>query len=352
MNPDLRRLGVSSFFTQQLSLEEYESCRLARIIEIQRSHVVASDGGDNYSITLGGAWFKGDPEQRPTVGDWVLLDNRGQKIIRLLERKSVFKRVTAGNKSDIQLIAANIDTLFIVTSCNEEFSESRLERYLAVALEAGVDPVVILTKADLCDNSEHYQHRVEAMRSNIPVVEVNATDIDSLDGIRNWLSFGSTVALVGSSGVGKSTLVNSLSDENRTQTGNIRQQDAKGRHTTSFRSLHRLPEGGILLDVPGIRELKVAHLESSLDTVFDDIDSIAEQCKYANCVHNDEPGCAVRTAIDEGRLDPRRLSNFKKLALEEARNTASLAQQRMRERKFSKAAKRHVALKQKSGKLK
>ncbi|MFT5113779.1 MAG: ribosome biogenesis GTPase [Parasphingorhabdus sp.] len=350
MKPSLLNLGLSPFFTQQLMADEIEHTQFARIIEVQRSHVVASDGAAQWPITLGGAWFKERSEDRPTVGDWVLLNHLGDKILRLLDRKSIFKRIAAGNKVGVQLIAANVDTLFILTSCNEDFSESRLERYLSLADEAGVDPVIVLTKADLSLDPDHYLDRVKALAEEIPVKVVNATDVESLNGLLSWVTSGSTVALVGSSGVGKSSIVNSLSGTTLTATGSIREQDSKGKHTTSFRSLHCLPDGGILLDVPGMRELKVAELDSSIGSVFDDVEAFAAQCKYSNCGHNEEPNCAVRSAIDSGAMDQRRLLNYRKLILEEARNTASLAKQRSQGRQFGKSVKQHLALKKNLGK--
>lgn len=283
--------------------------------------------------------------QRPTVGDWLLLDEPHVKILRLLERKSIFQRVAAGTRVEVQLIAANIDTLFIVTSCNDEFEESRLERYVALAVEAGVDPVVILTKADLSGEAESYVDRVRTVSIDLPVEIVNALDPDTLSGAMAWVKKGSTVALVGSSGVGKSTLVNSLAGSHLVETGAIREQDAKGRHTTSYRSLHRLSGGGLLLDVPGMRELKVAELDTALAEVFADIATLAKQCRFRDCDHDDEPGCAVREAVSAGQIDERRLGNYKKLVLEESRNTASIAEQRHRDRQFGKTIKAHLELK-------
>ncbi|NOX70593.1 MAG: ribosome small subunit-dependent GTPase A [Gammaproteobacteria bacterium] len=345
LNAELTDLGLTPFFTQQLSGDELEQYSLARVTEVQRSHIIVSDGIHERSITLGSTWYQQSASRRPTVGDWVLLNHANEKIQRLLKRKSVFRRVAAGTRIEVQLIAANIDTLFIVTSCNEEFEESRLERYLALAAETNVDPVIILTKADLADEAESYRERVRAIGADLPVEIVNALDVDSLSGTKAWVRRGSTVALVGSSGVGKSTLVNSLAGRKRMDTGSIREQDAKGRHTTSYRSLHRLPGGGLLLDVPGMRELKVAELDTALAEVFSDIDSLAEQCRFRDCDHNDEPGCAVRAAVASGDIDARRLRNYRKLVLEESRNTASIAEQRQRDRQFGKSIKAHLDLK-------
>jgi ribosome biogenesis GTPase len=348
MNENLTNLGLSPFFTQQLSMDELDF--LVRVIEVQRSHIVVSDGTDEWKIALGGVWFKLAREHRPTVGDWVLLDESRDRILRLLERKSVFKRVAAGNKVDMQLLAANVDTLFIVTSCNEEFNESRLERYLALAIEAGVDPVVILTKADLTEDVETYRERVKSISPDISVDSINATDPSTFKTLKAWVTPGSTVALVGSSGVGKSTILNSLSETQRAETGAIREQDSRGRHTTSFRSLHRLAGGGILLDVPGIRELKVAQLDTSLDDLFEDIDGLTKQCKFSDCSHQKEPGCAVLEAISNNTLDQRRFDNFQKLVEVEQKKSASLVDKKVKNRKFTRTIKQHLALKKKNNK--
>lgn len=349
MTPALLELGLSPFFTRQLSAEELANCHPARITEVQRSGVTASDGDAQWQLPLGGAWFKRPAEQRPTVGDWVLLDAGHQKLLRLLERKSVFTRPVAGNRSELQLIAANVDTLFVVTSCNEEFSESRLERYLALALEAGVEPVVVLSKADLCADADAYRQRAQNVSSSVPMELVNAQDPASLQRLGGWVSSGTTVALVGSSGVGKSTIVNSLARAALADTGAIREQDAKGRHTTTFRALHRLRGGGLLLDVPGIRELKIAEMDESLADLFADVEALTRLCKFSNCGHGSEPGCAVRLAISEGRLDPRRLSNYQKLLREDAHNSNSIAERRRYNKKFSKSVQAHIQMKRNRG---
>jgi len=348
MNTKLINLGLTPFFTQQLTVEEIECDRLARIIEAQKSRVIASDGAYEWAISLGGSWYQLTAEHRPTVGDWVLLNEQREKIVRLLERKSVFKRVAAGTKVEVQLIAANVDILFIVTSCNDEFKESRLERYLLLALEAGVDPVVVLTKADMTEDAESYSKRAQALQVGLPVEIVNGLDAETLRGVRSWVTNGTTVALVGSSGVGKSTIVNSLSGTQLMETGSIREQDAKGRHTTSYRALHSLPDGGLLIDVPGMRELKLAQLDTSLADVFADIETLAKQCRFSDCNHDKEPDCRVREAVSSGGLDERRLINYQKLVREEARNTSSLAEQRHRDRQFGKTIKQHLELKRKN----
>ncbi len=347
MNPALVDLGLSPFFTQQLAPEEAADDRLARVIEVQRGRIIVRDANRDFAVVLGGSWFQKPSEHRPTVGDWVLLDAEGEKISRLLDRKSIFSRLAAGSKTEVQLIAANVDTLFVVTSCNDDFNESRLERYLALALEAGVDPVIVITKADQSDNSQSFFERARSINAQVPVEVVDAREPASVEALLGWVTHGSTVALVGSSGVGKSTLVNTLSGSELTQTGGIREDDAKGRHTTSYRALYQLSGGGLLLDVPGMRELKVAELERSVAETFADIEQLAFSCRFSDCAHDREPGCAVQAAVRDGSLDERRLSNYSKLVEEEARQSLSLAELRQRERQFTKVVNQHVARKRK-----
>ena len=345
MDTALHDFGFVPFFAQQASLDEIERGRVGRVTEVQRSLIRVSDGSEDRPVVVGPEWSRAAPEQRPTVGDWVVLDEHCAKVERVLDRKSVFRRVAAGDRAEIQLIAANIDILFVVTSCNEEFKESRLERYLALAAEAGVMPVIVLTKTDLSADADAYAERARSVQPGVSVEAVNALDGTTLGGVRAWIERGSTVALVGSSGVGKSTLLNSLAESNLSATGAIREDDKKGRHTTSHRALHRLPGGGLLIDVPGIRELKVADVEAALATVFDDIETIASKCRFADCRHESEPGCAVRAAIESGDLDARRLRNYRKLLRENERNNASLAERRSQSRAFGKHCRQVMALK-------
>ncbi len=342
MNAELLELGLSPFFTQQLSFDEIEHGQLARVFQVQRSLLIVGNGSTTWSVSPGGNWFQMPAEERATVGDWLVLDSHGEKILRLLDRKSVFKRVAAGTKIDVQLMAANIDILFVVSSCNEDFNESRLERYLALAREAGVDPVIILTKADLTREAQEFRERAETVGGGSPVELVNALAPSSLASVKKWISKGTTIALAGSSGVGKSTLVNSLAGQILASTGNIREQDAKGRHTTTYRELFVLPAGGLLIDLPGIRELRLGEVGTGVNEVFDDIDVLARQCRFADCQHHDEPGCAVQLAIQAGTLDERRLKNYEKLAREDARHSATLAEQRQKDKAFGKMVKEHT----------
>lgn len=343
----LAALGWRQFFQQQVTLDESTTTRPARVIAVQRGSITVAEAAGERQLPLTGRWYALPVEARPAVGDWLLLDPSGTTVVRVLERMSVFTRVRAGAKADLQVIAANVDTLFVVTSCNDEFNPSRLERYFALALEAGVEPVVVLTKADLTDDKERFVAEVRRLRRNVSVECVDARDADHLDALKAWCRPGQTIALVGSSGVGKSTLVNSLSGHQLQATGAIREDDAKGRHTTSHRSLHMLPDGGLLLDSPGMRELKISDAESGVAQTFDDVVTLAAGCRFADCSHEEEPGCAVRAAIAAGSFDERRLRNYKKLLREQARHSETIAEQRHRTRQFARRVRRVVAEKHK-----
>jgi len=340
----LTDLGWRPFFQQQLSVEEAESMRVARVIEVQRGRIRIDDGSDERDVVLGGRWFQGDAETRPTVGDWVVLDAGNASVARVLDRESVFRRLVAGDRSDVQLIAANVDILFVVTSANEEFNVSRLERYLTLALDVGVQPVVVVTKVDLIATPDAFLEAAKSVRSGLPVELVNALDAATLAPVRAWCSRGQTVALLGSSGVGKSTLVNTLLGSAAQATAAIRESDSSGRHTTSHRSLHRLPDGGLLLDVPGMRELKIGDVQAGVEQVFDDIAALAARCRFSDCTHGNEPDCAVQAALESGELSERRLASFRKLEREQRWASETIAERHQRGRAFSKRVRQHQKL--------
>ncbi len=325
----LPQLGWQAFFQQQLSLEEWENRVIGRVVEQQRSliHVLTSEGDKTLPVT------KGMP--LCTVGDWVLLDVSGN-FVRLLDRLSLFSRKAAGTKVATQLIASNIDTVFVVCSMNQDFKLNRIERYLSLANEVGVEPVVVLTKADICDHPEDYLEKVHALDPLLEVVAVNSLDGNSVRQLEAWCVSGKTVALLGSSGVGKSSLINTMSGRHIQSTNAIREDDDKGRHTTTARSLHLLPSGGLLLDTPGMRELQLADCEHGVEETFMEITEVAKQCRYSDCKHENEPGCAVRAAIESGNIDERRLFSYRKLMKEQAFNKASLAEKRAKDRDFGR----------------
>ena len=341
---ELLELGWRPFFQQQISLDELDTCTVARVVEVQRSgQTLWHEAGESTAV-LGGRWFKYGPETRPTVGDWVLFDENALTIERLLDRASLFKRMSPST-GDLQLIAANVDILFVVTSCNQEFNISRLERYIALALESGAQPVVVLTKADLTTDAESYVAQVHSQNPNVVVELVNAHDVETLQNLLQWCVKGQTVALMGSSGVGKSTLVNTLIGADVQATAAIREADGRGRHTTSHRALIALPEGGLLIDCPGMRELGIADLHEGVVSTFDDIEAFGRKCRFSDCAHESEPDCAVQKAVVDGELDSRRLDNYRKLLREELYNTESIAERHKRFRQFSKTSRQAVAQK-------
>jgi ribosome biogenesis GTPase len=327
----LSELGWSHLFQQQLSLEEYEACTPARVVGQERTllHLLAENGDLALAMT---------PSMDPiTVGDWLLLDGEG-RFHRLLERASLFSRKAAGSRATRQLIAANVDTVFVVSSMNADFNLNRLERYLALAHEADVEAVILLTKIDRCDDPDGYLERARGLARNTPVVPLNSLDQESVRQLLPWCAAGRTLAFLGSSGVGKSSLINTLSGDAMQRTQGIREDDAKGRHTTTGRALVRLASGALLLDTPGMRELQLADCEHGVEEAFAEITELASRCRFSDCQHQQEPGCAVREAIESDELEQRRLASYQKLMREQAFNKATLAERRAQEREFG----RHV----------
>ncbi|MDB5620311.1 MAG: putative GTPase [Tardiphaga sp.] len=262
-----------------------------------------------------------------TVGDWVLADPESFLMQRRLNRRTVLERRTEGSRTP-QLAGANIDTLFIVTSCNADFNVARLERYLALANEAGITPVIVLTKADLAENPALYLEQATALQRGLAVVISNPRTGDIATSLHSWCGVGQTVAVVGSSGVGKSTMVNALagpSHELPQKTGSIREQDAKGRHTTTSRSLHAIAGGGWVIDTPGMRSLYVSDAASGIDELFAEITELAPLCKFRDCTHAHEPGCAVRAAVADGKLEAERLDRWRMMVAENRTNTPERA---------------------------
>ncbi|MEZ9190036.1 ribosome small subunit-dependent GTPase A [Vibrio sp. 10N.286.52.F8] len=328
----LQQLGWQPVFQQQLTLEDYDHSVIARIVAHHRNgYTLASEQGE---IVL--PIHQNQPAM--TVGDWVILNSELQ-FDRLLERQSLFSRKAAGSRVAEQYISANIDTVFIVVSLNNDFNLSRIERYLALANEAQVEAVIVLTKKDLCDDYEDKVQQVQSLDPMLMIEAVNSLDQDSTQVLSPWCKIGKTVALMGSSGVGKSTLVNSLLGEASQATGGIREDDSKGRHTTTSRSLHLLASGGLLLDTPGMRELQLADCAEGVSETFSDVEELAMHCRFSDCHHESEPGCKIRAAIESGELSERRFTNYQKLLREQARNGASLAEQRANSKQLSKMYK-------------
>ena len=304
----------------------------ARVISVHRARFgVAWEAGEGFARLKGSAYRDERAADYPTVGDFVLLrpvpGGDGQ-IVRTLPRRSLFVRSDGFGPRGAQAVAANIDYAFIVTSLNRDFNARRLERYLSQTRESGATPVILLTKADLCGNPVDYVHAAEAVAGGAAVLAVSAKTGAGLDALAPYLKPGATLALLGMSGVGKSSLMNALAGEDVMRVNETRAVDsAKGRHTTTHRQLLRLPCGALVIDTPGMREFGVWDAETGVAEVFEDIEALAACCRFSNCRHEREPGCAVRAAVEAGALDVGRLRNF--LALrDQARATARVKREK------------------------
>lgn len=260
------------------------------------------------------------PEDRPAVGDWVALSSPpgpGLALVHaVLPRRTAFVRRAAGDVAVQQVLAANVDTVFLVMGLDRDFNPRRIERVLVLAWESGAVPVVLLNKADVCEDADGRRTEIEAAAPGVPVLVLSAREGTGLEALSPWLERGKTVALLGSSGVGKSTIVNRLLGEERQRTREVRSSDQRGRHTTTHRELVALPDGGLLLDTPGLREIQLWASEEGLASAFRDVEALAPECRFRDCAHLSEPGCAVRAAVEADELSAERLASYHKLRAE------------------------------------
>ncbi len=339
--------GWSAHFQAQLPVDEFEGALPVRVLTVHRDALEVA--GPDYEGRLPLLEFDHDREAAATTGDWLLIDGQTHRPLKRLERRSLFKRKSAGTAHRVQLIAANVDTLFLVTSANEDFNPARLERFLALALEAAVTPVVIITKADLAQDAASYAVRARDLFPDLVVEIFDARDPGVAERLKPWFGRGRTVALLGSSGVGKSTLINTLAGRDLQETQGVRVGDRKGRHTTSGRSLHRLANGAWLMDTPGMRELQLVDATHGVDEVFDDVAALAALCRFADCKHGAEPGCAVQGALAAGTLDDARFKRYQKLLREDQGNSKSLGISRARRSGKTAKATLEQKLKEREG---
>jgi ribosome biogenesis GTPase len=318
---ELSALGFSPFFEQQLHPLEGRELIPARVAAEHRgAYELWSRTGSGRAQLSGRLRLDLDEAGLPGVGDWVVVredpgPDRTAMIEGLLERRTVFTRAAAGRESRAQVVAANVDVVFAVCGLDADFNLRRIERYLARIWASGAQPAVVLNKADLCDDLAGRLAEIEAHCAAVPVHVTSALRGEGIEAMRAGIRDGMTVALVGSSGAGKSTLVNALLGEERMPTGEVRARDGRGCHVTTHRQLIVLPGGGLLLDTPGMRELQLVDGDG-LDSVFGDIAAVAAGCRYRDCRHDSEPGCAVKAAVDSGELDADRLEHYRKLERE------------------------------------
>jgi ribosome biogenesis GTPase len=347
MSVDFNRLlplGWGNFFSAQIPFSELESVRPARVVRVDRGRFQVDTGEEECTVTLAGRMYHEPQEEHAvTVGDWVLLPPADPIIVARLERRTLIERREAGGVAP-QAIAANIDLMLVVGGLDAEFNLHRVERYLVLAAQAGVLPVVLLTKADLVANAEE---SVEQVRKILPagseVLAVDALRDPLAERLAPWLAPGTSVVVVGSSGVGKSTVVNNLVGRSLQATGPTG-YESKGRHTTTSRLLVRLAGGACIIDVPGMREVGLV-AEGGVDRQFSSIAELAAHCRFADCTHQSEPGCAVREAVERNEVDPDAWNHYLKLLAEE-RHMVSEQERRRRERVFGRMVRATMAAKE------
>ena len=326
----LRALGWSKYFADQATSAALSKTPPVRITQVHRNTLHIQ--GVDLDMIIPGL-------HGVTVGDWLLFDADTPRNSQLLSRKSLIKRRAPGHDRKEQLIAANLDTAFVVTSCNNDFSLARLERYVAMAHEAGVTPVIILSKIDLTTEASDFAAQAQSISPQLSVVCLDARSPEAVELLRPWCQAGQTVAFLGSSGVGKSTLTNSLAGNEAIATQDVRASDDKGRHTTTGRQLHILPSGCAVLDTPGMREIQLTDVSIGLEETFADLHALTQNCRFNDCAHKTEPGCAVQAAVASGEVDVLRLQRWLKLVAEDAENTKFLANRKLRDRAKNKPEK-------------
>lgn len=355
---DLESLGYSDWLRSRVDdqgLPGHGSVHdVARIISVHRDNYTVSKGGEEIFAELSGnlLYSVESASELPTTGDWVYADfyddDSHAIIYGVLPRKTLLKRKTVGKQVDFQLIAANIDAAFIIQSLNDNFNLRRLERYLVMVNESGIEPIILLSKCDLLphDKVEGFKRSVLDIAPGTTVMAFSNLNRENLGSITDLLKSGSTYCLLGSSGVGKTTLLNSILGDEQFETKSVSKVQSKGRHTTTSRQLVRLESGAMIIDTPGMRELGSMLVDDGLDETFSEILSLSRKCKFSNCSHSGEKGCAIQAAIEAGELSEQRYQNYLKMKRESAFNEMSYADKRKKDKSFGKMVRSTIKNKQ------
>lgn len=313
----LPKIGYNDFFEINYLPYKEKNYIPARVIrENKTNYIILSELGELTAHLAGKMLYEQEKTDKPVVGDWVVIkpqsDNQTAVIHAVLPRQTSVERKTAGDKTEIQVIAVNIDKLILVVGLDDNFNLRRIERYLTMIYDSGAEPIILLNKADLCENVDEFTAKVESIAFGIPVLPVSAVNKTGLIELEQYLIKEKTIALIGSSGVGKSTIINHFLNSDKLKVKSVSDEKSQGRHTTTHRELIVLPNGAIMIDTPGMRELQLWGDEDNVAQSFADIENLSEACRFVDCKHETEPGCAVKNAIKTGELDKKRFNNYLK----------------------------------------
>ena len=344
---NIEKLGFDKWFQNNVDPEILDSFEIARVIAVHKdSYTITTGENDVFAELVGKMLYSAaSPIEYPAVGDWVLTnfydENTFSIIHEILQRKSLLKRKTPGKKVDFQLIAANIDVAFIVQSLDENFNLRRLERYLVMINESNIQPIVLLSKSDLL-TTEEVASKIDEIQKIMPrlhVLPFNNENESGLKSVKDLLESGLTYCLLGSSGVGKTTLINNLIGESIFKTKTVSKKESKGRHATTHRQLIKLNCGAMVVDTPGMRELGNFSIETGLDETFAEITELSEKCQFNDCTHVNEKCCAILSAVEDGQLSEKRYQNYIKMNKEAIYNEMSYLEKRKKDKQFGKFCK-------------
>ncbi len=344
---EMKDLGYNDWYLERFGESQHLEYTIARVIVVNKDNFIIRNEAAEILAEITGKIMYGAESNLdyPTVGDWVKVNYYDQNtfavIYEILPRKSLLKRKVAGKKIEYQLLASNIDSAFIVQSCDVDFNLRRLERYLIMVTESNIKPVILLSKSDLItpENLEQEILEIKSMNQDYEVIAFSNKTSEGLHEIRRYIQSGVTYCLLGSSGVGKTTLLNNLIGENVYATSAVREKNGKGRHITAHRQLTILEHGGLIIDTPGLRELGTIGVSTGLQETFSDIITLTDNCRFKNCTHTSEPGCSVLEAVEKGTISEGRYQNYLKLRRESEHNKMSYLEKRKKDKKFGKMIK-------------